>query len=70
MVMGETQASLRAENAELRRLLEKHQWSGLTPYKSTGCCPECAGASPPQGKGHRPHCAIVSALAMHHIASW
>jgi hypothetical protein len=68
--MDHTEASLRAENAELRRLLEKHQWSGLTPFKSAGCCPECAGAAPPQGKGHRPHCAIVSALAMHDIATW
>jgi hypothetical protein len=51
-------------------LLEKHQWSGLTPYKSAGCCPECAGASPPQGKGHRPNCAIVAALAQHYSASW
>ncbi len=70
LAMAETEASLRAENAELRRLLEKHQWSGLTPYKSAGCCPECAGACPPQGKGHRPHCPIVAALALHHIASW
>jgi hypothetical protein len=61
--MDHTEASLRAENAELRRLLEKHQWSGLTPFKSTGCCPECAGAAPP-------HCASVAALAMHDIATW
>jgi len=68
--MDQTEASLRAENAELRRLLEKHQWSGLTPFKSAGCCPECAGAAPPHGKGHRAHCAIVAALAMHDTATW
>jgi hypothetical protein len=68
--MDHTEASLRAEIAELRRLLERHQWSGLTPYKSAGCCPECAGASPPQGKGHRANCAIVAALARHYSASW
>ena len=68
--MDYTEASLRAEIAELRRLLEKHQWSGLTPYKSAGCCPECAGASPPQGKGHRPNCAIVGALAQYYSASF
>jgi hypothetical protein len=56
-------ASLRAENAELRRLLEKHQWGGLTPIKSNGACPECAGAKPPDGRGHRSDCAIVAALA-------
>ncbi len=27
--------ALRVEDAELRRLLEKHQWSGLTPASST-----------------------------------
>ena len=61
--MSGAEESLRAENAELRRLLEKHQWAGLTPYNSSGCCPECAGASPPLGKGHRPGCAIAAALA-------
>ena len=55
--------SLRAENAELRRLLEKHQWGGLTPVKSIGACPECAGSRPPEGRGHRPGCAIAAALA-------
>jgi hypothetical protein len=55
--------ALRAENAELRRLLQKHQWAGLTPIKSTGACPECAGSQPPEGRGHRPGCAIAAALA-------
>jgi hypothetical protein len=54
---------LRRENAELRRLLEKHQWGGLTPIQSTGACPECAGAQPPAGHGHRPGCALAAALA-------
>jgi hypothetical protein len=60
--MSDTDTSLRAEYTELLRLLAKHQWAGLTPFKSTGCCPECAGASPPHGKGHRPGCAIAAAL--------
>jgi hypothetical protein len=55
--------SLRAENAELRRLLDKHQWAGLTPIKSIGACPECAGSRPPEGRGHRPGCAVAAALA-------
>jgi hypothetical protein len=38
---------LRTQNAELRRLLEKHQWSGLTPMKSYGACPECSGSKAP-----------------------
>ena len=54
---------LRAENAELRRLLDKHQWGGLTPVKSNGACPECAGSKPPLGGGHRPGCALAAALA-------
>jgi hypothetical protein len=54
---------LRTENAELRRLLQKHQWAGLTPIKSNGVCPECSGAAPPTGRGHRPGCAIAKALA-------
>jgi hypothetical protein len=54
--------NLRAENAELRRLLSKHQWSGLVPAKSNGACPECAGSKPPQGRGHRPGCAIAAVL--------
>ena len=62
--MNDTEAYLRAENAELRRLLDKHQWAGLTPFKSSGCCPECCGASPPLGKGHRPGCAIETALVL------
>jgi hypothetical protein len=51
-----------AECAELRRLLAKHQWSGLVPAKSNGACPECAGSKPPQGRGHRPGCAIAAVL--------
>jgi hypothetical protein len=62
--MSDTETSLRAENAELRRLLDKHQWAGLTPVKSSGCCPECSGASTPQGRGHRPGCAIAAILAL------
>jgi hypothetical protein len=64
--MNDLEASLRAENAELRRLLDKHQWSGLTPFKSSGCCPECSAASPPRG-AHRPGCAIAAALAGEHV---
>jgi hypothetical protein len=60
--MRDTETSLRAENAELRRLLEKHQWAGLTPFKSSGCCPECSGPAPPRGSGHRPGCAIAAIL--------
>jgi hypothetical protein len=54
---------LGSENAELRRLLGKHQWAGLTPVKSNGVCPECLGTAPPAGKGHRPGCALAKALA-------
>jgi hypothetical protein len=54
---------LRAEVDRLRALLEKHQWAGLTPIKSIGSCPECAGTKPPEGRGHRPGCAIAAALA-------
>ncbi|HSS62030.1 MAG TPA: hypothetical protein VLK30_11315 [Candidatus Limnocylindrales bacterium] len=54
---------LRAENAELRRLLNKHQWSGLAPVGASGACPECAGVAPPAGRGHRPGCALAAALA-------
>lgn len=50
---------LRAEIAELRRLLDKHQWSGLTPLKSHGACPECCGS---KINGHRPGCAIAAAV--------
>lgn len=55
-------ARLVAENAEMRRLLAKHQWAGLAPVGSTGACPECAGSAPPEGRGHRPGCAIAVAL--------
>jgi hypothetical protein len=62
--MGEAEVQrLRTENAELRRLLDKHQWAGLTPFKSDGVCPECAGPAPPAGRGHRSGCAIARALA-------
>ena len=45
--MGDDEVrGLRAENAELRRLLNKHQWGGLTPVKSNGACPECSGSKP------------------------
>jgi hypothetical protein len=54
--------ALRAENARLRDLLEKHQWSGLTPSRSGGVCPECC-ASRRSAQGHRPGCAIAAALA-------
>lgn len=54
---------LYAENVELKRLLDKHQWAGLTPLHSNGACPECAGSAPPIGRGHRPGCAIAKALA-------
>lgn len=52
--------SLRAENDELRRLLQKHQWSGLTPSRSSGVCPECCGSS--RTSGHRPGCALAAVL--------
>ena len=48
-----------SQNAEMRRLLGEHQWSGLTPVKSGGVCPECCG---PRRTGHRPGCAIDAAL--------
>lgn len=54
--------SLRAQNDELRRLLEKHQWAGLTPLRSHGVCPECC-ASSRSANGHRPGCAIAAAIA-------
>jgi hypothetical protein len=47
------------QNAEMRRLLGEHQWSGLTPLKSHGVCPECCGSS---RHGHRPGCAINAML--------
>lgn len=52
-----------AECAELRRLLKKHQWAGLTPVGSVGACPECAGTAPPRGTGHRPGCALAAAVS-------
>lgn len=55
-------ALLRSLNAELRRLLEKHQWSGLTPTKSFGACPECGGSEAPFATGHQPGCAIAAIL--------
>jgi hypothetical protein len=58
---------LRAENAELKRLLLKHQWSGLTPPESIGACPECAGTAPPEGTGHRPGCALAAALQARNV---
>jgi hypothetical protein len=48
-----------AQNAEMRRLLAEHQWSGLTPVKSGGVCPECCGS---RRHGHRPGCAIAAML--------
>lgn len=53
---------LRAESAELRRLLSKHQYAGLTPFHSNGICPECNGSAPPVGSGHRAGCAIAAVL--------
>lgn len=55
-------AQLRILNAELRRLLEKHQWSGITPSKSYGACPECGGSSAPLAEGHHPGCAVSAVL--------
>jgi hypothetical protein len=55
-------AMLRSLNSELRRLLEKHQWSGLTPTKSFGACPECGGSEAPFAAGHQPGCAIAAIL--------
>ena len=56
-------AGLAAQNRELRRLLARHQFAGLTPFGSSGGCPECSGAVPPLGTGHHPGCAIAVALA-------
>lgn len=50
---------LQKQNAEMRRLLAIHQWSGLAPLKSRGVCPECCGSS---RNGHRPGCALEAAL--------
>ncbi len=60
-------ARLKAENAELKRLLLKHQWSGLTPVGSSGACPECLGTAPPHGAGHRPGCALAAALQARNV---
>jgi hypothetical protein len=60
---------LRAENAELKRLLLKHQWSGLTPVGSSGACPECTGTAPPEGTGHRPGCALAAALQARKVSA-
>lgn len=48
------------QNSQMRRLLAEHQWSGLTPLKSGGVCPECCGSS---RNGHRPGCALDAVLA-------
>lgn len=53
---------LRAQNAELRRLLEKHQWVNVTPVHSYGACLECGGSEAPYAQGHRAGCAIAAAL--------
>ncbi len=50
---------LLGQNAEMRRLLDEHQWSGLAPLKSRGVCPECCGSS---RNGHRDGCALEAAL--------
>jgi hypothetical protein len=54
---------LHAHNAELRRLLQKHQWINVTPVKGYSTCPECGGSEAPWAHGHRPGCAIAAALA-------
>lgn len=61
--MEDEVARLRAEVEELRRLLNKHQWAGLTPIGSPGACPECSGVAPPEGRGHRRGCALAAALS-------
>jgi hypothetical protein len=61
--MEDELARLRKENAEMRRLLAKHQYAGLTPVGSAGAGPECAGVAPPEGRGHRPGCALAAAIA-------
>lgn len=53
---------LRAHNAELRRLVEKHQWINVTPVHSYGACPECGGSQAPFAQGHQAGCAIAAAL--------
>lgn len=54
---------LRAQNAELRRLLDKHQWVNVTPVRSFGACPECGGTEASFAPGHRDGCAIAAALS-------
>lgn len=61
--MEDEVSRLRAEVAELRRLLLKHQWAGLTPVGAVGACPECSGSAPPEGRGHRQGCALAAAIA-------
>jgi hypothetical protein len=53
---------LRAQHAEMRRLLAKHQWVNVTPVRSYGACPECGGSEAPFAHGHHPGCAIAAAL--------
>ena len=53
---------LLAHNAELLRLLEKHQWVNVNPV-GYGACPECGGSEAPYAQGHRAGCAIAAALA-------
>ncbi len=60
---------LRAQNAEMRRLLEKHQWAGLTPTKSFGACPECGGSNASFADGHRVNCAIAAVLVDYALAA-
>jgi hypothetical protein len=61
-ISGEDAERLLAYNAELRRLLEKHQWINVTPVKGYGTCPECGGSEAPWAHGHREGCAIAAAL--------
>jgi hypothetical protein len=56
---------LSAQNAELRRLLQRHQWINVTPVMGYGTCPECGGSEAPWAHGHRPGCALAAALADH-----
>lgn len=56
---------LSAQNAELRRLLQRHQWINVTPVKGYGTCPECGGSEAPWAHGHRTGCALAAALADH-----
>lgn len=53
------------QNAEMRRLLNEHQWSGLTPAESGGVCPECCGSA---RQGHRPGCALAAVLSAPHLS--